>query len=67
MFRSQSPILFPPNSVGITYVTGCHTLTLPDIECKHLALSAAWIALLRYGISAKFPRGGEDISTWPGD
>ena len=29
-----------PISVGVKYVTGCHTLRPPDSECKHLAFNA---------------------------
>ena len=30
-----------PISVGVIYVTGCHTLRPPDTECRHLAFNAA--------------------------
>ena len=47
-----------PISVGITYVTGCHTLRPPDTECKHLAFNAAMIDLKDRVCLPNSPGGG---------
>ena len=44
-FRSQSSILFSPNSGWVTYVTGCHTLMPQLAKCKHLLFYAEKTAL----------------------
>ena len=53
-FRSQRSILFLLNSVWVTYVTGCHTLTSQLTKCKHLLFYAKRL-LFKIGYVCKIP------------
>ena len=44
--------------MGVTYVTGYHTLRPPDTECKHLAFNSAMIDLKDRVCLQNSPGGG---------
>ena len=59
LFRSQTLTLLSLNLIGVACVTDCYTHRPPDSGCKYVFI------LHRKHCSAKSPRVGEVIATWP--